>query len=162
MGIAPTIWGPDLWAFIHLSCLGAPSPLDAESKKHYAAFFESLPPVLPCETCSNHLREHLQVMGYDEKVQTTEDLFAWSVELHNRVNVSTGKREWSVEEARSHWMRIITAKKHHSQSGSGDAGKNKRMMLLILLVIIAVIGIITYTVRRYRKKVSHVPQRRRR
>jgi 5-methylcytosine-specific restriction endonuclease McrA len=55
MGIHPDIFGPYVWASIHLICLGAPSVLDSSQKAQYKTFFNLLPSILPCRNCGKHL-----------------------------------------------------------------------------------------------------------
>ena len=93
-GFSPETWGPSMWFMMHLTAATyptRPTPADAAS---YAAFFNSLRNVLPCEGCRR---------GYDTILATEptrmtprtfgsrEALFKWTVDVHNRVNAKLGK-----------------------------------------------------------------------
>ena len=103
MGIHPHIFGPYIWAAIHLICLGAPKELDSTLQQKYKAFFELLPSVLPCRNCGKHLAENLQKLPIDNSLTNSSDLFLWSVKLHNLVNSQLNKKQISDDEARKFW-----------------------------------------------------------
>jgi hypothetical protein len=92
-----------MWGAIHTVCLGAPETLNDEEQAQYRQFFESLIHVLPCNTCREHLKQNLEkvplVLG------TRDELFAWSVKIHNTVNEMLDKRaRFTVDEAKQFWM----------------------------------------------------------
>lgn len=103
MGIQPAVFGPYIWAAIHLICLGAPKEIDANLQQKYKAFFELLPSVLPCRNCGKHLAENLQKLPIDSSLNTSYDLFIWSVKLHNLVNSQLNKKQITEDEARKFW-----------------------------------------------------------
>jgi len=103
MGINPTVFGPYIWAAIHLICLGAPKTLDNDLKQKYQEFFTLLPYVLPCRKCGNHLQENLHQVPINNSLNSSEELFIWSVHLHNLVNTQLGKSTITTEDARKFW-----------------------------------------------------------
>jgi hypothetical protein len=103
MGINPIVFGPYVWAAIHLICLGAPKTLDDDLKQKYKDFFMLLPAVLPCRKCGNHLAENLQQLPVYNSLNSADDLFAWSVNLHNLVNTQLGKPTLTEMDARKFW-----------------------------------------------------------
>jgi hypothetical protein len=111
MGIIPDIWGPYVWASIHLICLGAPSTLDAAQQQAYRSFFYQLPYVIPCATCAQHLRKNLTTVPIDGALTGRDDLFAWSVNLHNLVNQQLQKPTMPLEDAKQHWTSIAPLKR---------------------------------------------------
>jgi hypothetical protein len=92
----PTIFGPYVWAAIHLICLGAPKSGD---KKMYHTFFNQLPYILPCASCGKHLIENMSAIP----IENADDLFKWSVDLHNRVNLQLSKPQITFEDAYAFW-----------------------------------------------------------
>ena len=103
----PQIWGKHLWASIHYIALGYPdSPSDSESKS-YEAFFNNLYKVLPCKSCSNHLRETLakQHPLTSKDLVNKDALFKWTVDLHNVVNTRLKKPTMSLDEATLTYMK---------------------------------------------------------
>ena len=88
----PRIWGPSVWAAIHLIALGYPADPSEDEKAAYRAFFTALGPVLPCAACSAHYAQNLQELPLEPALQAGgAALFRWTVDLHNLVNAATGK-----------------------------------------------------------------------
>lgn len=109
MGIAPDVWGPHVWAAIHLICLGAPESFTGSDTSGYRAFFTNLPAILPCEKCQEHLRQNLKEISIEAALSGgRESLFRWSVQLHNKVNSQLGKRVIPYEEAKEFWTKVTT------------------------------------------------------
>lgn len=108
-GFSPETWGPSMWLMVHLIAATYPARPTPEDKERYAAFFNSLRDVLPCEGCRR---------GYDTILRTvptqltpqvfasTQTLFKWTVDVHNRVNAKLGK---PVNSNWRHWFRQYDA-----------------------------------------------------
>jgi hypothetical protein len=111
MGLDPKFWGPHVWAAIHLICLGAPESF-TDNQLNYRKFIESLPGVLPCEACRQHLVDNLKATPMDAALAGGKhSLFVWSVKLHNTVNKMLNKPEMSVEDAYKHWTNVANGVK---------------------------------------------------
>ena len=54
--IAPHVWGPHGWKFMHAVALAYPENPSAEEKKAAFQFFSSLEYMLPCESCKQNFR----------------------------------------------------------------------------------------------------------
>lgn len=153
----PTLWGPHVWAAIHVICLGAPEHFKGEQLS-YQKFFDSLPYVLPCAKCKEHLLQHLEKNPMDAALaggKTT--LFTWSVQLHNAVNRSLGKPEMSVQDAHDHWISVLEGRVVKEKPGTSDENKQcysqyKAAKTIVLIAMFIITGIIigllisTYTV----------------
>jgi hypothetical protein len=139
MGINPTVFGPYVWAAIHLICLGAPKVLDDTAKAQYKAFFTQLPAVLPCKGCGRHLEENLKKLPIDLALNTSGELFAWSVQLHNLVNSQLNKPQLDEKEALSFWS---SAPKCVITASSGKSSFTFDPMSIIYFIIILLIGIV--------------------
>jgi hypothetical protein len=139
MGIQPVVFGPYIWAAIHLICLGAPKELDSNLKQRYKAFFELLPTVLPCRNCGKHLEENLVKLPIDNYLNTSADLFTWSVKLHNLVNSQLNKKQISEDEARKFWS---SAPKCTLVTTIGKSSYIWDVKVLLYYLIAIVIGII--------------------
>lgn len=139
MGISPEIWGPHAWAFIHLMILAEKEPLDKGRLPFYHNYFELLTQLLPCEKCRLHLRENLTKIKPLSEIQTKEDLFAWSVELHNLVNESHGKSRYSFPEMYTFWKDVSTGKKTlQNKVCQKNIYKWLSLILLIILVLLII------------------------
>ena len=91
------IWGKAAWVFIHSIAVNYPeNPLPCE-KENTINFFTLLGNMLPCRYCRQHYNENLKKLPIqaDSKI----DLIWWTIDLHNLVNLSTGKKVLSKEEA---------------------------------------------------------------
>ena len=99
MAITPDIWGPHGWKFMHYVALAYPVKPTADQKTQYKTFFESIQNILPCGMCSYNYKTHLKELPLTDKVlESNVTLLKWSIDIHNKVNVLNGKREYNSEE----------------------------------------------------------------
>jgi len=91
MKIGPQVWGPFFWHTIHIAALAYPTKPNYAEKKAAKEFFESLQFLLPCPICKEHLKVHLRKYPITPHLDRREDLFKWTVILHNEVNISLNK-----------------------------------------------------------------------
>lgn len=96
----PYIWGKYMWASIHFISLGYPLSPSDEDKRQYKKFFEDLHQVLPCSLCASNYVDHLIHLPLtNEVLQNRNNLFRWTVDMHNLVNHTLKKRSMSYEDA---------------------------------------------------------------
>ena len=153
MGVDPNIWGPKMWAMIHLICLQAPEKIDTNVRNTYYMFFSMMPYVLPCEKCRDHWIEHARTFPLEQALDTRDDLFGWSVNMHNLVNKSLGKPEVPLKDALDHWNAVAAGKAPISKC-IGISEENikilsrktnwKYRLLIAIILMIAIILIIIY------------------
>lgn len=111
MGRHPALWGPQLWHTIHTLAYDyqrKPSndELRISREEAYANWFNALPKLLPCPGCRMHLALRMQKTPPPIKdTQGTFKLWEWTVDLHNEVNKSTGKVEYTYDEARLDFLK---------------------------------------------------------
>ena len=91
MRLSPNVWGPFFWHTIHIVALGYPQKPNYAEKKAAKEFFESLAFLLPCSVCKEHLRVHLRKHPITPHLDRRDDLFKYTVMLHNEVNISLNK-----------------------------------------------------------------------
>lgn len=84
--MGPEEFGPYFWAALHMACLYSAPQLTREEKVQFENFITSYGYVLPCSICRDHFKEVLR-----ENPIEWENLFAWSVKIHNVVS-STSKK----------------------------------------------------------------------
>jgi hypothetical protein len=89
--LTPSVWGPPMWFTIHIIALGYSSKPTYGDKKAAKEFFESLQFLIPCPQCREHYKEHLSKYPIIPHLDRKEDLFKYTVMLHNEVNKSLGK-----------------------------------------------------------------------
>jgi hypothetical protein len=63
-------------------------------------FYEYLGKVLPCGACSKHYAQHFEKIPIEKYTDSKDKLFEWTVLLHNTVNASLGKQQYSLQQAR--------------------------------------------------------------
>jgi hypothetical protein len=106
MNLRPSVWGPPFWLTIHIIALAYPATPTYSEKKAAKEFFESLLHLLPCPTCREHYAEHTRTLPLVPHLDTRDDLFKWTLELHNAVNRSLGKPAWTAEEVITYISRL--------------------------------------------------------
>jgi hypothetical protein len=142
----PIVWGPKLWFFIHTVALNFPNNPSFEEIKNYESFFENLKYIIPCDKCRLHYRQRLSDNPVSKYLTDSNALFIYTIDLHNEVNKSLGKRIYSYEEVaklyRNHYNSPYKLNKIFST-------KN----IIILVVILIVIGVILYGRTKYKFRI---------
>ena len=95
LNIKPNLWGPIMWALLHSIAESMPNELTTTEQKAMRNFFSSLPMVLPCQKCRNHLLESYNE-GYFPDVQSRDSIRDGLFRLHNKVSRDLGKPEADV------------------------------------------------------------------
>lgn len=97
MGYSPLLWGKEAWHFIHYVALNYPDHPTDEDKRSYKLFFDLLPVVLPCPFCGVHFEETKQRIPI--RLESTKELFEWTIDMHNEVNKMNNKPVLSYDQA---------------------------------------------------------------
>lgn len=85
--IYPTCWGPAMWFFLHsMSCAYDPQ----KDHEYYYSFFTNLGNVLPCSECKKHYKQNMDPDELSIALVSTENMFKFVYDLHNKVNKQTG------------------------------------------------------------------------
>lgn len=90
-------WGPHLWFYMHTISFNYPDNPNFNDKSNYLNFYNSLKTTIPCEKCKNHYSSHL--LQNPPRLETRDSLVKWTIDLHNQVNETLGKRKWDYQEA---------------------------------------------------------------
>jgi len=90
----PRKFGPYFWGALHAACF---DPADMTALRNFIFLF---PFVLPCSACRVSFMEILQELP---PPTCPRQIFAWSVEAHNRVNYKLGKPMMGLTEATRIW-----------------------------------------------------------
>lgn len=106
MRLSPNVWGPLFWHTMHITALGYPQNPSYAHKRAAKEFFESFTQLLPCPQCREHYAKMLQAMPISPHLDRREDLFRWTVAIHNEVNVRLGKQRILETEAIAFYRRI--------------------------------------------------------
>ncbi len=108
MRLPPSVWGPFFWHTIHITALSYPAKPTYAHKRAAKEFFESLVHLIPCPKCREHYSTHLQKNPISPHLDRREDLFRWTVNLHNAVNKSLDKPIVTEKESIQFYSRIGT------------------------------------------------------
>lgn len=96
-----------MWRAIHVVALGLPHEADRATKDAYVAFYESLKTVIPCIQCSQGYTRIVAALkpSIAEAVDAGPDaLFAWTVDVHNKVAEKLGQDAMTEDYVRDHYM----------------------------------------------------------
>lgn len=141
----PIYWGAAGWHFLHAIALSYPdNPTDSD-KAEYRTFFEALVSVLPCPACSNHYRGNM--LKYPIRLDNNLELFRWTVDMHNEVNISKKKRVYTYEEAYEEFRKNSEnyAGKKTKEEVLVKQDKKMRMELKVLIILMVLsVGIFMY------------------
>ena len=91
--IPPSTWGPFFWHTMHIVSLGYPKKPSYAEKRAAKEFYESFIHLIPCPTCKLHYADNLKEIPVSPSLDTKEDLFRWTVKMHNMINKQLGKPE---------------------------------------------------------------------
>jgi hypothetical protein len=100
----PDIWGKSMWKTIHIIALAYPNNPNDIDRKTYRDFFVNLYGVIPCYSCAQNYQQHLQQLPIDNYLGNGDELFEWTVEMHNLVNKMLNKRTYTPLQAKKMYL----------------------------------------------------------
>ena len=106
MKMPPQVWGPFFWHTIHIAAMGYPEKPTYSQKKAAKEFFEAISSLLPCEVCRTHYAQHLALKPITPFLDRRQDLFRWTVELHNTVNATLEKPSMTEVDVLAYYKRL--------------------------------------------------------
>ena len=141
----PTLWGPKLWFFIHTLALNFPINPTFEEVKSYETFFVNLKYIIPCDKCRLHYTQRQEINPVSKYLTDPNTLFKYTIDLHNEVNKSLGKRVFSYEE-------VSNIYKNHYNNPYKVNNLWKKIFNFKNISIVIVIVILLLLMRHYKKK----------
>jgi hypothetical protein len=97
--INPILWGKHLWKYMHYLTLSYPDNPNFDEQQKIKIFFNMIGDYLPCEKCRINYKIHQNELPLtDEILQSRDKLIFWLFDLHNIVNIETGKKRFTKEE----------------------------------------------------------------
>ena len=91
---------------MHIMAISYPEKPTYAHKRAAKDFFESLAHLIPCPKCREHYSTHLQKVPISPHLDRREDLFRWTVAVHNEVNKKLEKPIISEKESILFYKRI--------------------------------------------------------
>ena len=109
-------WGNFLWGVLHTLTIvdNSEPPLQEHDSRRMLRHMTALARVIPCLTCSAHYEQFVKSLEEDERKYQRMWLFDRTVEFHNEVNQKLGKKIWTIEEAREHWVQTQPSCLNHT------------------------------------------------
>ena len=95
------VWGKYLWTAMHSFSLVYPiAPTEAD-KTVAGGYFNNLP--IPCGSCAVNYLQLLQSLPVEPALHSRADLVSWVFEVHNAVNESISKVQFTTDEFIAHY-----------------------------------------------------------
>ena len=145
----PTVWGPKLWFVIHTFALNYPNQPTYEDKRVMEEFFNNLKSTIPCQKCRIHYTQRLERNPIINYLDSKQSLFKFTIDLHNQVNKSLGKKIYSYDEV------VQIFKEHYNPE---EAAKDKQISLfkkyinykysIIAVIAVVILGGIGYFIKK--------------
>ena len=154
----PTVWGPKLWFVIHTFALNYPDNPTYEDKRVMEEFFNNLKHSIPCNKCKIHYSQRLEKNPIINYLNNKQSLFKYTIDLHNQVNKSLGKKIYSYDEVvqiyKNHYNPVLVKKE-----SVWDFLKkyiNLKYIAISLVIIILLIVLVYYLRKKYPKRLIHI------
>lgn len=80
---------------------------DKPTQNLYVSFYQIFGKVIPCCKCAQHYDALLATYPLNAP-SSRDDLFAWTVEIHNQMNTYLGKQCITLEEAKTKYLSPLT------------------------------------------------------
>lgn len=99
----PSIWGPQLWKGFHEYAKKYPIKSGNARQKRAFTWYKNFTRRLPCGECAFKYKSLFEcTMPLTKEILSSRDaLFAWTVSVHNVVNVLLKKPLFDLEDART-------------------------------------------------------------
>ena len=154
----PTVWGPKLWFVIHTFALNYSDNPTYEDKRVMEEFFNNLKYSIPCNKCKVHYRQRLERDPIINYLDNKQSLFKYTIDLHNQVNKSLGKKIYSYDE-------VVKIYKEHYNPDEVESEKVKSFLktwfnptyiggAAVLFIVLVFVGI--YIRKKYPKRLIRI------
>jgi hypothetical protein len=128
--INPSLWGPHGWKIMHYITISYPDNPTKEDKDKILKFFMAIKDVLPCENCRVHFSMNLQKYPLSDDILSCKyKLINWLKDIHNEVNIRTGKKIYTYDE-------LI---KEYSNNNNNNYNIEIVTVVLLLLIVIIIL-----------------------
>jgi len=128
----PIIWGPKLWFVIHTFALNYPENPTYEDKRLHEDFFNNLVFLIPCNKCRIHYRNHLNKYPVINYLDNSDNLFKYTIKIHNEVNKTLNKRVYSYEEV------VKFYRSEYGQTNLSNTIFNKQTCIYIIIILLII------------------------
>ena len=140
MVLNPKVWGPHYWFVLHTIANTYPLAPNDVTKKKYYDFIQNLPLLLPIEEIGNSFAKYLDKYPVTPYLDSRPSFMKWMHFIHNKINVSIGEPELSMEESMAQYYEEYKPKV--VKDAEQRKQREKLIFLLILLFLIIIGGIL--------------------
>jgi hypothetical protein len=91
---------------MHIVAIGYAKHPTYTDKKSAKEFFESLVFLIPCAICREHYKDHLTQQPITPFLDSREDLLKWTIDIHNKVNALSNKKQWTQAEVMHYYEKL--------------------------------------------------------
>jgi len=139
MLITKDVWGKPFWFAIHVAAASYPNCPTAEQRRKKQQFYRSMVDGIPCGECAYH---YLQMFEDSFDASSRYNLFKWTVDIHNRVNIRLGKPVMDLKDA----MELYNVPNEECNHPIGAEYSQKLLLMsaILALIFIAVIVFVLF------------------
>tara|TARA_B100000767_G_C19763821_1_gene536466 strand:+ start:951 stop:1382 length:432 start_codon:yes stop_codon:yes gene_type:complete len=141
MALEPKIWGPHFWFVIHTIALTYPNNPNEVIRKKYYDLIQNLPLFLPVEEIGNTFSQYLDKYPVTPYLESRTSFVKWTHFIHNKINVSLGKEELTMEGAMSAYYENYKSKTDNSVD---ERKRREKIVFAGILLTVVVVGIALY------------------
>ena len=153
------IWGPSMWFSLHTITFAYPLNPSESEKANYKIFFDNFKNVIPCSVCKKNYIRHLKEHPIDNYLSCRKKLVYWLIDLHNLVNVETGKKILDYSVVINKYEKIYKKKIDLTSDNSNCNNKSNNMnlttnniiIIISLLILIILLGIYVYNKKMFKR-----------
>jgi len=141
MALEPNIWGPLFWFVLHTIALTYPYNPNEVMRKKYYDFIQNIPLFLPVEEIGNTFSQYLDKYPVTPYLDSRTSFVKWMHFIHNKINVSLGKKELTMEEAMTAYYANYKPK---TVTNEDERKRREKIVFGFIIFTIVVVGITLY------------------
>tara|TARA_B100000925_G_C21966940_1_gene456007 strand:- start:23 stop:454 length:432 start_codon:yes stop_codon:yes gene_type:complete len=141
MVLNPKVWGPHYWFVLHTIANTYPLAPNDVTKKKYYDFIQNLPLLLPIEEIGNSFAKYLDKFPVTPYLDSRPSFIKWMHFIHNKINVSIGEPELSMEESMAQYYEEYKPK---VVKDAEQRKQREKLIFLLILLFLLIIGGILY------------------
>tara|TARA_Y100001937_G_C7046852_1_gene297246 strand:+ start:511 stop:942 length:432 start_codon:yes stop_codon:yes gene_type:complete len=141
MVLNPKVWGPHYWFVLHTIANTYPLAPNDVTKKKYYDFIQNLPLLLPIEEIGNSFAKYLDKYPVTPYLDSRPSFMKWMHFIHNKINVSIGEPELSLEESMAQYYEEYKPK---IVKDAEQRKQREKLIFLLILLFLLIIGGILY------------------
>ena len=135
MALEPKVWGPFYWFVLHTITLSYPLNPNEVTKKKYYEFIQNLPLFIPNSDIGDAFSKIINDYPVTPYLDSRPSFIKWMHFIHNKINLSLGKDEVSMDDA------MISYYDHYKpKEVKQEEHRKSREKYVFLFIITLVIG----------------------